>query len=90
MRPSSSQSTQSEHNDKDHDDPSISHLVSGSDYDVYLSDDRLMHESWYDEHGEEKGNSSNEDDEAEDIDCSYFSDSDNGGYGDDSEMYYSE
>ena len=89
-RPSSSQSTQSEHNDEDHDDPSISHLVSGSDYDVYLSDDRLMHESWYDEHGEEKGNSSNEDDEAEDIDCSYFSDSDNGGYGDDSEMYYSE
>ena len=81
---SASQSTQSE--DDDEDDPSTTHLVSGSDHDVYLSDDQLMHESWY-EDGEEKGNSSDKDDEAEDIECGSVSDSDNSGYEDD--MYNS-
>ena len=46
-----------------------------------------MHESWY-EDGEEKGNSSDEDDEAEDIECSSVSDGDNSGYEDN--MYGSE
>jgi len=46
-----------------------------------------MHESWY-EHGEEKGNSSDKDDEAEDIDCGSLSDGNNSVYEDD--MYDSE
>ena len=72
--PSASQSTQSK--DDDEDDYSTAHLVSGSDHDVYLSDNRLTHESWY-EHGEEKENSSDEDDVGEDIDCGSLSDGDN-------------
>jgi hypothetical protein len=46
-----------------------------------------MHESWYG-HGEEKGISSDQDDEAEDIDCGSPSDGDNNVYEDN--MYDSE
>lgn len=87
--PSASQSTQSEDNDED--DLSAAHLVSGFDHDIYLSDNRLMHESWY-EDGEEKENSSDEDDVADGIDGSIdgssLSDGDNSV--DEDDMYSSE
>lgn len=42
-------------------DPSNNHLVSSSDYDVYLSVDRLMHKAWYEQEG--KDSSSDEEDD---------------------------
>ena len=39
------------------DDPSNNHFVSGSEYDVYISEDGLMHRSWY-EQADDADNSS--------------------------------
>lgn len=67
----------SEDDELNEDDPSNNQLVSGSDYDIYLSDDRLMHDTWHkqpEENEEERDNSSDEDDVAHNIN---FSDGDN-------------
>ena len=83
---SASGSTHSE--DDSEDDPSNAHLVSGSDHDIYLSDDRLTHEAWFEQECEEdKENSSDEEDSVEDIDCGTLSDPDSN---DDIDMYDSE
>ena len=68
---SSSQSTQSE--DENEDDCSNAHLVSGSDHDIYLLDNQLTHDTWYDREDEE--NSSDDDDGVED--CRALSDGNN-------------
>jgi hypothetical protein len=76
-----SSSTQSEDDELTEDDPSNNQLVSGSDYDIYLSDNRLMHrdDAWHkQEYGDDRDNSSNGDDSAhDDINHGFFSDGDN-------------
>ncbi|PPR04702.1 hypothetical protein CVT26_015027 [Gymnopilus dilepis] len=48
--PSSASESQSHEDDNnDEENPIIERLVSGSDYDVYLSDNRLIHEDWNDQ-----------------------------------------
>ena len=67
----------SEDDELNEEDPSNNQLVSGSDYDIYLSDDRLMHDTWHkqlEEYEEDRDNSSDEDDGAHNIN---FSDGDN-------------
>ena len=59
------------------DDPSNNHLVSGSEYDVHLSEDGLMHWVWY-KQADEADNSSDEDDAAQNFDVALFSYDDNG------------
>ncbi|KAF8809191.1 hypothetical protein BYT27DRAFT_7284261 [Phlegmacium glaucopus] len=74
-----SSSTQSEDDEPNEDDPSNNQLVSGSDYDIYLSDDQLMHQAWHEqEYREDRDSSSDEDDGAHNIDHGISSDSDNG------------
>jgi len=70
---SSSQSTQSE--DENEDDPSNTHLVSGSDHDVYLLDNRLTHDTWHNQECGDEENSSDDDDGVED--CGDLSDGNN-------------
>ncbi|KAF8888940.1 hypothetical protein CPB84DRAFT_1816490 [Gymnopilus junonius] len=84
---SSSQSSKSDGNpamkdEVNKDDPSDNHLVSGSNHDIYLTDNFLVHASWDEkENSKKEGNSSAEDDELDDIygvavedDSSYNSD----------------
>lgn len=59
------------------DDPSNNHLVSGSEYDVHLSEDGLTHRTWY-EQADEADNSSDEDDAGQNFDVALFSDDENG------------
>jgi hypothetical protein len=62
---SSSQSTQSK--DDNEDDPSNTHLVSSSDHDIYLLDNQLTHDTWYNqESGEDEENLGDDDDGIED------------------------
>jgi len=58
-------------------DPSNNHLVSGSEYDVHLSEDGLTHRAWY-EQADEADNSSDEDDMGQDFDVALLSDEENG------------
>ena len=77
---SSSASTQSE--DDNDGDPSDAHLVSGSDYNIYLSDNQLTHETWYEyEHGDSSGD---EDDNV------YDKDSDGDNSDEENDLYDSE
>jgi len=55
------------------DNPSNDHLISGSEYDVYISDDGLTHRAWY-EQADDADNSSDEDGESQDFDVTLFSD----------------
>jgi len=74
---STSSSPQSEDGNMNEDDPSNDQLVSGSDYDVFLSHDRLVHQAWYEqEYGEDQDNSSDEDDRTHNTDHSFSSDGD--------------
>lgn len=61
------------------DDPSNNHLVSGSEYDVHLSEDGLTHQTWY-EQADGADNSSDEDDSdvGQKFDVALFSDDENG------------
>ncbi|EDR00803.1 uncharacterized protein LACBIDRAFT_333858 [Laccaria bicolor S238N-H82] len=58
---SSTPSSSTETENEDTEDPSNNHLVSSSDYDVYLSSDQLTHKAWYEQEG--KDNSSDEEDD---------------------------
>ena len=80
---SSSSSSSSNHwsddfelSEDDKDDPSNNHLVSGSEYDVHISKDGLMHRAWY-EQADEADNSSDEDDEGQDFDDTLYSNEEN-------------
>ena len=76
---SSSSSARSEAYDLQEVDPSNNHLVSGSDYDMYISEDGLTHRAWYYEQGDEADNSSDEEDEVQDSDHGPFSDGERSG-----------
>ena len=58
---SSSTPSSAETENENTEDPSNNHLISGSDYDIYLSGDRLMHKAWYEQEG--KDSSSDEEDD---------------------------
>ena len=85
---SSSSSTRSEGHDLQEADPSNNHLVSGSDYDMYISEDGLTHRGWYYEQGDEAPNSSDEEGEVQDFDHGPFSEDEHSG--DDDYLYDSE
>ena len=75
----------------DEDDPSNNQLVSGSDYDIYLSDDKLMHDTWHkqnEDYGEDVDNSS--DDEDDDSLNIFFSDSDGNNSAEENDLYNSD
>lgn len=57
------------------DDSSDNHLVSGSEHDVYMSENGLTHQAWYEE-TDEAGSSSDEDD-SHDVDTILFSEEEN-------------
>ena len=71
---SSLASTPSEGDDGN--DPSDTHLVSGSDYNTYLSGNQLAHATWCKQ--EDGDNSSDEDENNHDVDSNFDSDHDNG------------
>lgn len=84
-----SSSAKSEDGDNE-EDPSNNQLVSGSDYDIYLSDDQLMHDTWHEQledYREDGDNSSDEDDDAHNI---IFSDSDINNSVEDNDLYNSD
>lgn len=60
-------------------DHSINHLVSGSDYDVYISEDGLTHKAWYEQENEQE-NSTDKKEGAhwQDFDQGLFSDDESG------------
>ena len=74
---SSSSFPQSESQDHDQDnlDHSNNHLVSGSDFDVYISEDGLTHRVWYEN---ELENSTDEEEGAQDFDQGLFSEGESG------------
>jgi len=78
---SSSQSTQSE--DENEDDPSNTHLVSGSDHDIYLLDNQLTHDTWYNQECGDNDENSSDDEDAIDSDCGALSDGNNSVNGED-------
>jgi hypothetical protein len=65
-------------------DPSNNHLVSGSDYDIYISEDGLTHRAWYEQENELENSS---DEEEGDFDHGLFSE---GEIGEDSNLYDSD
>jgi hypothetical protein len=77
---SSSSSLSSSHfsDDIEEDDPSNNHLVSGSEYDVHISEDGLTHRAWYEQEDEEGNSSDESDSEGKDFDVPLFSDEENG------------
>jgi len=67
-------------------DPSDNHLVSGSDYSIFISENKLMHEAWYEEE-----HSSDEEDDGDEEDMhefNKFSISDNENSGDEYDSDY--
>jgi hypothetical protein len=78
--------SQDHHDDLHNPDPSNNHLVSGSDYDIYISEDGLTHRGWYEQENELE-NSSDEEEGAQDFDHSLFSE---GEIGEDPYLYDSD
>ncbi|KAF8969042.1 hypothetical protein BDZ97DRAFT_1902760 [Flammula alnicola] len=67
-------------------DPSNDHLVSGSDYSMCISENRLTHEAWYNENRHD--NSSDEEDEAHEFDGGLVAEGENGS--EDNDLYNSD
>lgn len=83
---SCSPQSQDHHDNLQNPDPSNNHLVSGSDYDIYISEDGLTHRAWYEQENELE-NSSDEEEGAQDFDHGLFSE---GEIGEDLYLYDSD